>query len=262
MFYSIGLESMDTEYFLIEKYDNVFCIPHIHHHAELFFVLEGKVQMTLDTESYILQKNHMAVVMPYQIHDYSSLGNSRIIVVEFPSDYLSEYRQQLEGKAFIHPVLSANQTLLTLLSQLDSQEQPDIFCKKALIYYAFSELFQNSDLKNVTTPKDDTFRKAILYMTHHFKEELNLRTVSSSVGVTTVHLSRMFRQKTDFCFTELVNIIRLQEAVHLLQSTTLSISNIAYESGFGSIRNFNRIFEKFFHCTPKQFRLEASIPIR
>lgn len=256
MFYSIDKNSMNTEFFLIERHKDVFCIPHIHYHAELFFVLDGTVQMNLETNSYILQKNDMAVVMPYEIHEYQSLGSSNIVVVEFPPKYIAEYKSLLEGKSFENPVIQTNGTLQALLSKLTQTAHPDIFCKKALIYGAFSELLQNSMLKNIGLPKEDTFRKAVLFIMEHYKEKLNLKKVSSAVGITPVHLSRMFGQKTDFCFTDLVNIVRLQEAVHLLQNTSLSISNIAFETGFGSIRNFNRIFEKFFNCTPTRFRTE------
>ncbi|MBE7042537.1 MAG: helix-turn-helix transcriptional regulator, partial [Ruminococcaceae bacterium] len=161
----------------------------------------------------------------------------------------------LEGKSFQTPVIQVTQPLQSLLTELVENETPHIFCTKALIYLAFSQLLQIGRLISVNSPLDDTFRKAVLYIMEHYKENLTLKRVSTAVGVTPVHLSRMFGQKTDFCFTELVNIVRLQEACYLLQNSTLSVSNIAFEAGFGSIRNFNRIFEKFFHSTPKQFRV-------
>ncbi len=55
-------------------------------------------------------------------------------------------------------------------------------------------------------------------------------------------------------FTQIVNCMRLREAKRLLDETDMHISEVAYEAGFGTIRNFNRIFAKYFGCMPKQIR--------
>ncbi|MBE7043541.1 MAG: cupin domain-containing protein, partial [Ruminococcaceae bacterium] len=134
MFYLIEKNSMDTEYFLIEKYKDVVCLPHVHYHAELFFVLDGNVQMNLETKVYHLKKGDMAVVMPYEIHDYQSVEQSDILVVEFPLKYIAEYKTVLEGKSFQTPVIQVTQPLQSLLTELVENETPHIFCTKALIY--------------------------------------------------------------------------------------------------------------------------------
>ena len=58
-------------------------------------------------------------------------------------------------------------------------------------------------------------------------------------------------------FTDIVNCLRLKEAKRLLEQTDMPISELAYEAGFGSIRNFNRLFEKYFKCMPKDIRNDS-----
>jgi AraC-like DNA-binding protein len=39
-----------------------------------------------------------------------------------------------------------------------------------------------------------------------------------------------------------------------MEQKDISISDVAYESGFGSIRNFNRIFKTHFGITPREYQ--------
>ena len=62
------------------------------------------------------------------------------------------------------------------------------------------------------------------------------------------------RTKTGMTFIDSLNEIRLGHASRLLIDTTQSVAEIAYNSGFNNISNFNRIFKKKKGTTPKEFR--------
>lgn len=47
---------------------------------------------------------------------------------------------------------------------------------------------------------------------------------------------------------------RIAKAQHLLQSSDLSVTDIAYELGFSSPSDFSRVFKKRLHCTPRQYK--------
>lgn len=59
-------------------------------------------------------------------------------------------------------------------------------------------------------------------------------------------------------FIDSLTEIRLGHASRLLIATTKSVSEIAYETGFNNISNFNRIFKKKKGCTPKEFKKSYS----
>ena len=80
------------------------------------------------------------------------------------------------------------------------------------------------------------------------------KRMATALGVSTSHLSRILSGKGGLGFSNLLNSLRCYEAQRLLLQTDLSISQIAFEAGYGSIRNFNRVFQKYFHCLPKNLR--------
>ncbi|RZK76547.1 MAG: AraC family transcriptional regulator, partial [Pedobacter sp.] len=55
-------------------------------------------------------------------------------------------------------------------------------------------------------------------------------------------------------FINSLHEIRLGHASRMLIDTTHTITEISYSCGFNNISNFNRLFKKKKHCTPKEFR--------
>jgi AraC-like DNA-binding protein len=55
-------------------------------------------------------------------------------------------------------------------------------------------------------------------------------------------------------FSEYINTLRLKEAVIFLQQSDMSIENISEETGFGTVRTFQRQFQTKFGMSPKDYR--------
>jgi len=74
------------------------------------------------------------------------------------------------------------------------------------------------------------------------------------LGITASHISRLFHQSTGIGIREYMKRKRLQTAAIKLQTTTLSIKEIAADLGYRSPPDFFRQFKKAFHVTPQAFR--------
>ncbi|WP_207495785.1 AraC family transcriptional regulator [Aridibaculum aurantiacum] len=92
------------------------------------------------------------------------------------------------------------------------------------------------------------------YLQKNFDKEILLSDVAKVAGMTEVALSRFFKLRTGNTFIDTLNEVRLGHASRMLIDTTQSITEIAYKCGFNNISNFNRLFKKKKHCTPKEFR--------
>jgi AraC-like DNA-binding protein len=68
---------------------------------------------------------------------------------------------------------------------------------------------------------------------------------------------RFFKERTGKTFTEFLNQLRIHKACHHLQESDLSVSQIAYQTGFQNLSNFNRAFKKYTQHTPKAFRKQV-----
>ncbi|MDB5209350.1 MAG: AraC family transcriptional regulator [Sediminibacterium sp.] len=100
--------------------------------------------------------------------------------------------------------------------------------------------------------------KVMEYLNEHFHKPISLCEVASLTNMAESAFSRFFRARTGMTFIDSLTEIRLGHASRLLIATTKSVSEIAYETGFNNISNFNRIFKKKKGCTPKEFKKSYS----
>ncbi|MCD8386392.1 MAG: AraC family transcriptional regulator [Bacteroidales bacterium] len=87
-----------------------------------------------------------------------------------------------------------------------------------------------------------------------YRENITLEELAEVAGMTPTAFSRFFRQRTGRTLSEYIIDIRLGHAARSLVDTTMTISEICYDSGFNNISNFNRAFKRKKGCTPKTFR--------
>ncbi len=82
----------------------------------------------------------------------------------------------------------------------------------------------------------------------------SLADLADRLGVTDRHLRRLFSQHLGKSPMEVKQENRLGLAVTLLKEPDATIPDVAYASGFGSLRRFNDAFKGAFGLTPTEWR--------
>jgi len=88
---------------------------------------------------------------------------------------------------------------------------------------------------------------------------LDDRTVddlADRVGVGARHLTRLFRRHIGASPTQVAKTRRIQRAKRLLNTTDLSLTEIAEQSGFKSVRRMRAAFLELYGKTPAFFRMQ------
>lgn len=94
------------------------------------------------------------------------------------------------------------------------------------------------------------------YIQDRFHERITLDEAAQAVNASTRHFCKVFKSATGITFTDYVARVRVEKAKHLLQNPHLRVSEIAFETGFDSISQFNRSFRRITGQSPTQFREE------
>jgi AraC-like DNA-binding protein len=97
-------------------------------------------------------------------------------------------------------------------------------------------------------------RKAREYIGQHKMEPLSLATVAHASGASVFHFCKVFKKTTGLKFTDYVGRVRLEDAKTQLLNPNRRISEIAYDVGFQSLTQFNRMFKRVFGQSPTEFR--------
>ncbi|WP_223264330.1 response regulator [Paenibacillus sp. IHB B 3084] len=91
--------------------------------------------------------------------------------------------------------------------------------------------------------------------------ELTLESLASRLQVSAVYLSRVLKKELNDSFVTLVTRARIRKAVQLLDSTTLSIYDIAERTGYDSQHYFSTAFKKTMGVSPVQYRKGGGIGV-
>ena len=85
-------------------------------------------------------------------------------------------------------------------------------------------------------------------------DALTLEQMARDLGYNYTYLSAYFNHSLHTGFQDFINQYRISHAAALLQGSSLPITQVAEQCGFGTIRSFNRVFLKEKGMTPSAFR--------
>lgn len=99
--------------------------------------------------------------------------------------------------------------------------------------------------------------KILQDMRKNFAQDITLNSMSEKYHFSPAYLSRMIKKETGYLFSDILNSMRLYEALRLLQEGSLKIGMICDRTGFRDARYFSQVFRKAFGCSPNEFRKDA-----
>ena len=226
---------------------------------ELILVLESKLEMFIGENEYAVRPGECLLLPPgirhgglspytpnlsfFWIHfiprNRAALdmihAMPQYFAAAFP-DRLSEYFQLYLSRQNDAP---EDKTGLTLILSL-------------ILHEAGHKKKKDSLSSNKSLP--DLVERAKNIMTLRFREPLSTSQIAAELQCNPDYLGRIFRESLHETVTDALNRIRLNDAAVLLRKTRLTVSEIAYETGFNDPGYFRRCFFRHFAVSPKAFR--------
>jgi transcriptional regulator GlxA family with amidase domain len=99
-----------------------------------------------------------------------------------------------------------------------------------------------------------TVHRAQDLLSQHPAHPWQLEELADKLGTSTRHLTRLFKEHAEVSVHEYLNNLRLCLADQFLTQTDWSIERIAEASGFGSTRQFRRVWQTKHNTPPSQFQ--------
>ncbi len=101
-------------------------------------------------------------------------------------------------------------------------------------------------------------KKAKAIVQANLGDEISLGRVAKVVNVSAGYFSELFHKSTGLTFTDYVARVRVEKVKHLLANPRLQITTIAYDTGFKSLSQFNRVFKRVCGYSPREYRLQKT----
>ena len=160
--------------------------------------------------------------------------------------------------------LSVHQKTKELIVQLLSQILNSSGTKKIIILLEIlNTLAESKDIRSInkkdilllhTEKEPDRMNNILQYMLNNFQKNIDLNKIASIANLSPNAFCRYFKLRTNKTYSSFLIEIRINHACKLLTETTLSVSDICYQSGFNNFSNFNRPFKKITTLTPLKYR--------
>lgn len=254
-----------------ENYED-FCIRkkklknydlHWHDCFEIELVLEGTANQKLNGITCPLSKGDIYLLNPTDFHSVSE-SDAEIFNIMFSESLLTgELLQEvlsiegnicfhLEGKDFT----KATELMEQMLSEFGGKGEYSLSYIKNLLECLFIIILRNTHQNEgkISSGKTMGLRKALLYLHSHFRENPSMTLVAEISGFNKNYFSTLFHSTTGKTFKDYLTELKLEYAKKLVLSSSISITEICFTSGFNSLPNFLRSFKARFNTSPGSLR--------
>lgn len=101
---------------------------------------------------------------------------------------------------------------------------------------------------------DAVVARAQVWIAQHYNVDAPVQAMAEHVGLAERSFKRRFARATGMSPLEYVHTLRLEEAKHLLETTTMPIEAVAAEVGYEDASFFGRLFRRRVELTPAKYR--------
>ncbi|MFY0715255.1 response regulator [Seonamhaeicola sp. NFXS20] len=130
-----------------------------------------------------------------------------------------------------------------------------ISSRKKLIDKFKKDLILQPKELTVTSADELFLKKAIEYVEANISNSnYTIKNFVIEMGVSRSVLYRKLKALTGQSISEFIKTIKLKRAAQLIEQTSMTISEVAFELGFNDLKNFRESFKKVFHKLPSEYK--------
>lgn len=259
------------------SYVQVMPGPHMHSQVEVNFILEGHMTYWFDGRELTLDKGRLCLfwgMIPHQVIDRAE--GTQFVCLYLPMSFflglanLTRFRdavfrgamiEALELRSYDHEIfqrwrkelLSGDEGLIEIVrNELTARVlriERDGWRDLREEGSAIASLGVND------SERIEHVERMLRYIAEHALENISVEDVGADAGLHPNYAMAIFKRAVGLTIHQAIIRHRLDTAQSLLIATDLSITDVAFESGFGSVSRFYQAFTERFAVQPKKYRV-------
>lgn len=252
--------------------------PHTHSFFELMYINRGTIAHSINfSKPVVLKKKDFALIDKGSIHEYASIDKSgcEVINVAFSADFIDKrltdkskmlniYRSSklgLSGKYAIAPsdtiLHDSNNDIINILDLISKElKNTDNLSPNILRHFLISLLISISRIANSenTNNLSDLATVLIDYIETNYKEQNLLSKAAKDLNYSSAYLSNKFHTEVGVSFNNYLQNYRIENAKHLINTTNMTIAEIASSVGYVDGKYFAGIFKRITGMMPSYYK--------
>ena len=126
--------------------------------------------------------------------------------------------------------------------------------KLELLYSRLSRGGDDEKKTVITAGTEQKLERVIQFLKENFTSDISREGLAGAIGMSSDHMSRMFKAYTGKKINEYINELRVNQAAEMLCCSDEKIIEIAFGVGFESLATFNRAFQTVMNESPSQYK--------
>ncbi|GAB3176396.1 helix-turn-helix domain-containing protein [Telluribacter humicola] len=278
---SIGDErSLLVKRFTCSYFDALY---HFHPEYELTYIVRGHGQRFVGDNVENFREGDLILLGPNLAHFWRSDASyykapeppgSEAIVIHFSEKLVesalslipefsvinSLWRKAPQGLSFASddPTFSLVNELLLSLSTATTPADQILGLLRLLTELAtfpnMRTLASDGYVPRLNEAETERMRRILDYTLQHFREPIGLPEIAREAHLSEAAFCRYFRQRTQKPYLSYLNELRVGHARQLLIASSMSVGQVALDSGFQNLSHFHRLFRRFTGYSPLRYR--------
>ncbi len=270
---------------LLDRYIEPTTPWHWHRTVELFYMESGTLEYTTPNGKWMFPAGSGGFVNSNILHTSKVIfsGEETVQLLHmFEPELLSGGQTSRIDTKYIRPLTAATGIEMIVLSS-DDPKQLELLKKIRSVFdmdenrwgYEFDLRHQLTEIwlalfefarpamqpQSGAKDSDKKMKAMMRYIHVHYPETISVDQLAREAHTSKRVCFRLFRENLHMSPVEYMTSYRLRKACQRIAETDESITQIAYNCGFGSSSYFGRLFREHFDCTPAEYRKNGTIVI-
>lgn len=231
-------------------------LMHSHNKHQLTYVEGGAVYLKTKENSYFLPARHFVWIpagMEHLIELKTAISMIRNIYIPThilnPNDFYSTMGIYPASNLILEMILFTENWSGNIFEKEKSKYQ---YIKT--LGNIIAEISKNPLPVVLPTTTNERLSPILAHIHLNVDQPLLLKDVANLFGFSSRSLSRLFRTTLDISFLQYVKLTRIIRSMEKLLQTEMTISEIAYASGYSSLATFSNTFYNLVKIRPVDFR--------
>ena len=249
-----------TLFFRSRPHSNWYMKPHLHAFSELIYCKKGSGRIVVNGRDIAICEKQLCFIPPHFIHEYF-LEDADSVCAVFSGDLIPLFVNMAELQKLVVAPIDVSD-LSDVMDEFYKLSSRNLLVVSGYLNLICGRVLDQAEFEDKGYIDSPMLQRVILYISEHYRENITLKGVAQKLNYNEKYVSSQLHQLTGNSFNTFLSSFRVEYAKMLLSTQAkATMASVAYESGFETIKTFNRTFKKITGATPLEYkkRLHTSL---
>lgn len=239
---------------------------------KLCMIIKGKGFLETKDSLSPIAANQLLYLPPHCAHRFQDANGDplTLVMVCFYDHAFGENQVILEVLSHFQRTFTANSPFslndnysrlkvkdsfkVMLIEQLQRREGScaALWCQLVELLIFITRIHQDQQRMSDAEPCAMAFASSFTFINNNFYRPIKIEELATVANLSYRRYTEQFKRRTGQTVTQYLSQVRVEYAKRIMMETE-DVLFAAFESGFGDLTHFYRVFKKNEGCTPKQF---------